>query len=141
MIDVGQFHHVREQKDDQKSQSCWKSWISKSILGLLLQHLSMPRRSLWQPMLKFVNEPCSHFSNTSVCAALKVLPEVILETGKANVINKKTVRLHLDLPQPYNCYRGNASEIVHMHLTKSIHQCISSSTYPTIHILKRNKRF
>ena len=41
-------------------------------------------------MLKFVNEPCSHFSNTSVCAALKVLPEVILETGKANVINKKT---------------------------------------------------
>ena len=36
------------------------------------------------PMLKskFVNEPCSHLSNASVRAALKVLPEVILETGK-----------------------------------------------------------
>ena len=34
------------------------------------------------PMLKFVNEPCSHFSNASVRTALKVLPEVILDTGK-----------------------------------------------------------
>ena len=45
------------------------------------------------PLLNFVNEPCSHLSDFSVRTAVKVLPEVILETGEENSTLLKSLYL------------------------------------------------